>query len=67
METRRKELSLLNYFLDKFVARIILHCPKFIHFFLPGKVTEDEVRQQLLNTFEHCKKKGEVTYAVSNL
>jgi hypothetical protein len=28
-------------------------------------VTEEEVRKQLLNTFEHCKRKGEVAYAVS--
>ncbi|CAB4001422.1 calcyphosin-2 isoform X1 [Paramuricea clavata] len=32
---------------------------------ISGKVTEEEVRQQLLNTFEHCKKKGEVSYSVS--
>ena len=28
-------------------------------------MTEEEVRKQLLNTFEHCKRKGEVAYAVS--
>lgn len=30
---------------------------------ISGKITEDEVRQQLLGTFENCKSKGEVTYA----
>mgnify|MGYP002804121021 FL=1 len=30
---------------------------------ISGKVTEEDVRKQLLNTFEHCKKKGEVAYA----
>lgn len=30
-----------------------------------GELSEDEVREQLLDAFEHCKKKSEVPYSVS--
>lgn len=30
---------------------------------ISGKITEDEVQQELLSTFESCKRKGEITYA----